>query len=311
MGIFEEESEVGEGYLTSMWYGGPGSGKTYTCLSIATALGPTAIVDTERGSEPYRPVFRNPDGSAFKIARTRSCSDVVDRVIPEALEAGVKCLIIDQISSMWEDRKDQYIYREFQKQSKAWRFIEQNGKLPFQAWSFVKGEYKKMIRALLSAPMHVFIIGRLAEEFEVAPSGEPVKVGERAEAEKNTQHEPSILVRMEYDKKKKKHYAWVEKDRWGCIQGEVFTNPTIEMLKPVLDKLGSIHKPLPEPDVPETVSATCTGAQAKLISVIAKKGGRGEEQIARVLEGLSKEEAAQLINELTLGKFERFDERSR
>lgn len=304
MGIFDDSGVVEQGFMKVMIYGGPGAGKTCTALKVCTAIGKTAIVDTERGTEPFRTMFYNPDGSPFSVVRTRAPYAVVDDVIPEALKLEFKCLIVDQATTIWDDAKDQYILKEYEKQSKAWQFIDKNGKLPFQAWTFIKKPFRTMIRELLNAPMHVFILSRLADEYEILSSGEPKKLGERADAEKNTQYEPATLIKMEYDKKTKKHLAWCEKDRWGVLEGQVCENPDVEFFRPILAKLGPVHGKLPEPAVVDTeVVEGPKSAQIILIRKLAEKGGVTSERVEEVLSRISREEAAKLINQFTLGDF--------
>ncbi|MCH7535612.1 MAG: AAA family ATPase, partial [Bacteroidetes bacterium] len=308
MGLIEVRSEVQEAYFKGIFYGGPGSGKTFTALTIATKLGKTAIVDTERGVEPYVDVFNNPDGSPLGVVSTRSAKVIYKEVIPEAVRDGYKCLIVDQVSTIWEDSKDQYIYREFEKQSKAWKYIERNGKPPFQGWSFIKGPFRRMIRELMSTPMHVFILSRLADEFKVTPEGEPIKVGEVAATEKNTMYEPSVRVKMQYDKVKKEWLAYVETDKWRELAGKIFVNPTIEMIKPILKRLGKVHAKQPEPEIQEVdgsediIIKPNTG-QEKLISVLAKKGGIPHIAVEKFLEKCTREEASQAVNEMTVGNY--------
>jgi len=312
--LFDDSGEVQQAYLKVLIYGGSGAGKTYTALQVATALGKTGIVDTERGSEPYRPIFKNPDGTPFSVAPTRSCKVVVTQAIPEAIKKEYACLIVDQVSTMWDDLKDQYILQEWRKQSKAWYFIEKNGKLPFQAWSFIKGPFRKMIRELLDAPMHVFIVARGMDEFQVSQDGgEPLKTGERPEGEKNTKFEPPIMVKMEGDVKKKKWAAFVEKDKWRAIEGQVFINPTAEMFAPVLAKLGSVHGAIPAPaeeealDIGEVATVGAGPDQLLLIRKLAEKGGVANDVVEKRLTNISRVEAAEIVNRVTLNDWSVFE----
>ena len=292
-----------QAYLKVGLYGGPGSGKTFTALQCATRLGSTAVIDTERGSDFYAKVF------SFKIIHAVSVSEVTEGVV-EAVEKNFQCLIIDQMTHIWEDVQEEYIAGEHEKMSKAWAFIEKNDQIPFQGWRRIKKPYKKLIHLLIDAPLHVFILGRLAIEYEVT-GGEPKKIGERMDAEKNTPYEPHILIKMEYVKKRKLWYAYIEKDRSGTIQGEMFTNPDGTMLDLVLAKLGKLQGELPQgkEDTAEGTSGDGNQAEAsqmKLIRVLARKGGIKDEVTEGKLEGLTRIQAAQLVNDMTLGKFKFF-----
>lgn len=308
MGVFDKKGEVEQAFLKVLFYGGTGSGKTFTALSVATSLGRSAVVDTERGTEPYRGQFLDPEGEPFLVARTRNATRIVEEVIPEAVKEGVRCLVVDEISTIWDDLKDQYIFREYQKQSKAWFSIEKNGKLPFQAWSFIKSPYRKMIRELLNAPLHVFLVARGVDEFEIGKDGNPVKIGEKVEAEKSTQFAPAVLVKMEWARKKKQWLALVEKDRWQCLTGQVFTNPDGTMFDPILAKLGKVHGSVPEPEFEEVPLAKGeegpTSGQVKLLLLLGRKAGLEEEKVERALKGVGRVRAAALINEMTVGKYD-------
>lgn len=304
---FDESGETQQKYFKGMIYGGPGAGKTTTSLKIATAKRKTLIIDTERGSEPFRDEYRNPDGTPFLVGRTRSCEEVYKEAIPYALKQKCEFIILDQISSLWEDEKDSYIVKEYNKQSKAWSFIERNGKPPFQAWSQIKRPYRRMIRELLNAPIHVMIVARSSDEFKV--SGEEItKVGEKAASEKDTPYEVAVLIKMEFLKEKKAWYALVEKDKWTTLAGEVFKNPTYSDFEPIfnkIEKVGKSHGALPELNVPEETASpsSYTEAQAKILSMLIKKGGYGEDKLEKLLTSLSTEAAASVINEMTVGDY--------
>lgn len=296
-----EEATSEHAFIKVALYGGPGSGKTFTALQWATALGKTALLDTERGSDFYAADFK------FLVLHTRKVQEAIDAV-QEAVAKDCKCIIVDQLTHLWEAAQEEYIAREHEKMSKAWYAIEKNGSIPWTAWRSIKKPYKKLLRELLNAPMHVFLLGRLATEYEVS-GGEPKKVGERMDTERNTPYEPHILIKLELQHKKK-HVAWVEKDRSGTIQGKVVTDPGLEMLMPVIKKLnlgipqGAVPIPIEDESSVSIVDAgTASSAQQKLIRTMAKKGGFKEKKIASFLETLSREEAGEVINRMTKKDF--------
>ena len=300
-----ERATTEQAFLKIGMYGGPGAGKTFTALKCATALGRTALLDTERGSDFYAADF------SFDVFHTKEISRASE-VLREAVDQKYDCLIVDQITHYWESAQEEYIAGEHEKMSKAWAAIEKNQQIPFQGWRFIKRPYKRFIHELISAPIHVFMLGRLAIEYEVSGSGEPKKVGERMDAEKATPYEPHVLIKMEFMRKTKKWMAYIEKDRSGTIQGELFTNPGIEMLEPVLAKLGKVHKGVPEgkEDTAEGTFGTRDDAepsQLKLIRVLAKKGGIDNEVVEEKLKSLTRPAAAVLVNDMTVGNNKFFE----
>jgi len=106
--LFSDADETETGYLKVGFYGGPGSGKTYTALKIATAIGKTYLIDTELGSEAYKRLFKCPDGSSFKVLHTRNLEEAMAG-INEAVKAGGEVLVVDQVTTLWEMAQEGYI----------------------------------------------------------------------------------------------------------------------------------------------------------------------------------------------------------
>ncbi len=307
MGLLVEATAISTAFLKVGIYGGPASGKTVTALKIATAIGKTAIIDTGREIEPLKHAFTNPDGTPFLVASTVRSNEVIE-VIDECRTASVRCLILDNISTIWDEVQQAYLYAEYQKASKVWRHYAENGAIPFQSWKTIKKPYRQMLRRLLDAPLHVFILARQSIEYEIGAGGEPQRVGDKMDAERNTAYEPQVLIRMEWPKRQRDRIAIVERDRWRLIEGTQMRNPDVGLLKPVLAKLGDIHAPLP----PSVVDAPInmggprpTGAQEKLLRVCAQRGGIPDGAIDAILPTLTPEVAGQLINEMTAGNYDR------
>lgn len=287
-------------------YGGPGSGKTLTSLKCATTLGKTAVVDTEHGSDFYATDFD------FTVEHTKSLN-TAQEVLNTCIAEQYAALIIDQMTHIWEARQEEYIAEEHEKMSKMYGTFERTGNLPWTAWKGIKKPWRKFVQNLLNAPLHVFMLGRVSVDYEQLPDGSPRKVGERMNAEKDLPYEPHILIKMEFQAKGKKNYAYIEKDRSNTIMGQVFEKPGIEMFEPVLRKLGKIQAPLPEgkEDVSKETFGFITGdepdpSQLKLIDVLVRKGGIDEELVKGVVKGLNRVAAGLLINQMTRGDYSAF-----
>lgn len=312
-----EEAENDMGYAKVGIYGGPGSGKTLTALRICYRLvgDNFGVIDTERGCGPYsvkkgeasRP---EDDKYRFVVAHTKDV-DTARSALANAVKAGLGAIIVDQCSHLWDAAQEKFIAIEHQKRSKVWQQIETNGKIPFTAWGKIKRPYKKFIAEAIDAPLHVFLLGRLGIDYDLA-GGAPVKTGESFRAEKDTPYEPHMLIKMEFDKLKKKWWAYVEKDRTGTLQGALFENPDGSVLDPMIASLGIAHQPLPQGvednDEMRVEDMGPTPTQRKLIHVLGGKGGKSNEEIEAYIGKLTTEQAGKVINRLTLKDYTVFDD---
>jgi hypothetical protein len=221
-------------------YGPAGSGKTYTTLMQATGLAKAcgkriAYIDTERGTDFYTETFD------FDCIYTRSLAEVLEAIAElDPKTHGV--IVIDSISHLW----DAAIAAYEGKLTKA-------ETIPMQAWGKIKKPYKDLIRWLMDAPFHVFILGRQKNVFENTSDGQMIKVGVDMRAEGETSYEPHICARMEAkksekDSSKSTYFAIYEKDRTGKLAGQTFANPsfkTIECILPLLNGEGQAQSENP------------------------------------------------------------------
>ncbi len=308
-----ERATVEQAYTKSGWYGDTGSGKTKTSLMIAKELckhtkyvngnpeeehnGKIAMIATERAMDFYAEEFE------FYPARVSNVEEALE-ALEGIIEEKYSVVIVDQVSTLWESAQDSYIKEEHDKMSRAWEVIEKSGNVPFQGWKKIKKPYKKFIKMLMDAPIHVFLLGRIKTEYEM--NGEKIKkVGECMDSEKSTPYEPHIFVKMEFQKRKGGlHLALVEKDHSGTIQGQVFENPDGHMFDLILKKLGKIQGETPKlveddnkmgiEDIPVRES------QIKILKSLAKKK---DIDIGDKVSALSSDLAAELINKMTLGDY--------
>lgn len=309
-----EDASMGQAKAKIGMYGGTGSGKTWTALQQATKYGQTAMISTERGADFYVNKFK------FKNAFTTSCEEALE-LVDKAVKAKMDCLIVDQLTHFWESAQNEFIAREHLKGSKTWAQIERNQQIPWTAWGRIKRPYKKFIHTLMDAPLHVWMLSRLAIEYKMGKDDEPVKTGERMATEKDTPYEPHILVKLEFQPKggqggKPIWYALVEKDRSQLLQGQLFSsleaNPGFtNILDPMFALLGKEQQPSPEVPYDESDKSMeeigPTAVQRKLLEVLAKKGGVDGAKVESIIQLLSTEEAGQVINILTAGDYSLFE----
>jgi hypothetical protein len=228
-------------------FGPSGCGKTFTTLLIAEGLAKQsgkriAFVDTERGTDFYVQAVpdRQVHPGAFDIDAiyTRSLTEVLAECRKlDPAEHGV--IIIDSMTHLWESAIAAYRGKR-----------NGAGQIPFQAWGGIKKPYKDLMHVLINSPMHVFILGRQANEWgEDEATGETVMTGWKMRAEGETAYEPHILIRMESvrpraGKRVLKHEvatptAFIEKDRTGILQGRLIEWPNFDnVARPLLGLLG-------------------------------------------------------------------------
>ena len=222
-------------------YGPAGKGKTFTSLLIAEGLAKkmgkrVAYFDSERGTDFYCQTVPDravhPEAFDFDAIYSKSIVEVLDAV--RTIDTNLYgVLVIDSISHIWDACIAAYKGKRTSIDS-----------IPMHAWGEIKKPYKELMSLILSAPMHVIICGRQANEFGKDDStGELTKVGVKMRAEGETQYEPHITIRMDDTRATKGKgadiLAIVEKDRTGVLAGKIIVNPTFDsLIKPILPLLG-------------------------------------------------------------------------
>lgn len=243
------KAEPQQGYLKMSLYGPPGSGKTFSTLLFAEGLAEKdgkriAYVDTERGTDFYAkeaPRDTHPAAFDFDCLYTTSLAEVLDAVKqldPELY--GV--VVIDSISHLWDAAIAAYEGKKTKIDS-----------IPMHAWGSIKKPYKELIRWLMDAPFHVFILGRQKNLFETDDKDQLKKVGVGMRAEGETEYEPHICARMEARKDEKNsaistYFALFEKDRTGVLAGRTYANPSFSIFTPVMPLLNGQQAQSQDPD---------------------------------------------------------------
>lgn len=151
MSMFRKASKA-QAKLRMALSGPPGSGKTYTALTIAKELGSSiALVDTERGSsEKYAE-----DVASFDVVQleTFSIKNYIT-AIQGAAHEHFDVLIIDSLSHAWMGEGG--VMDEIDKRG---------GK--FDAWRHVTPQQRKLIDTILGYPGHVIITMRSKVDYQV------------------------------------------------------------------------------------------------------------------------------------------------
>jgi len=194
-------------YLKIAVYGPPGVGKTWFGLTFPSP----AVIDLEGGTDFYADRFQ------FSVMDTKSFAEVLSAV--EFLETGqhdFKTLVIDPITIIWSSLQDGRLEFKTKDVSKAAAGEEASN---FNAldWGQLKRFYSLLMTKLVNLNMHVVMVGRQKDEYDIKKNGEMNKTGVKIDGEKSTLYLPDICFRLDVDKVGKR-LAIIEKDRSGTFQ---------------------------------------------------------------------------------------------
>lgn len=183
-------------------YGEPGTGKTWFGLM---AEGRKAVIDTENGTDFYGTHFD------FDVVKTRLYSEVVKALdYIEANPNKYDVLVIDPITNIYQVLKDAgqlSAERRARRRNKS----EDDVSLTFRDWGIIKNKYNSLISRLCNLPCHVVITGWLKDVYE-GQGDNMRKVGSRLDADKKTEYQPDVIIRLEVDQHGNR-YGVIEKDR--------------------------------------------------------------------------------------------------
>ena len=247
--------------------GPPGSGKTMTALRVARALvgpnGKVAVVDTEHGSaSKYAATPKHPaDGKERFDFDTLNIKDNYDprqvaELIEAAHEAGYDVLIFDSFTHFWNGPGGflEQVDAEAKRQAAASRnqYAKPDG---HSAWKAVDPIYKRMVQAILGAPLHVIITMRAKMDHERREENgrtKIVKLGIANEMRDNFPYELDVEGMMTMD-----NDLVIGKTRCSALRGQVIPTPGKELaatLKEWLDD-GAPAAPYEPPRPPRTTCA--------------------------------------------------------
>lgn len=249
--------------------GPAGSGKTFTGLSVATALGgPVAYVDTEHGSaSKYAHTDRcgsagpkgcsDPSHFEFDVEEPASFDprDLID-FIDEAVKRGYKVICIDSLSHYWMGPNGELDLVD----ATAKRDTRGNS---FAAWKTVTPIHNSLVDKILSAPIHVIVSMRtktewVVEKDEKTGKSVPRKIGLAPIMRDGIEFEFDVCGDLDQD-----NNFTVTKSRCSALAGKVINRPGKGMAASLSAWLGSgpdLHTTLIENAGPENGSgSTPTG----------------------------------------------------
>lgn len=232
--------------------GASGSGKTTAALTLANALGRTAVIDTERGSASlYSDRF---DFDVLNLDPPYSPQRYIE-AIEAAGAAGYDSLVIDSITHEWTGVGG---CLDLQRQL--------GGR--FQDWNKVSPLHQRFIDAMLSSPCHVLATCRTKQAYSMDEKGKVTKSGTDPQQRDGMDFEFTVVWRLT-----PAHLAVAEKDRTRIFDcnDQVIDGSTAEKLKAWL-----------RGDAPDRMTPSLPTAQEALVA----KAGANAAVIAQYLQGL-------------------------
>lgn len=204
--------------------GPAGSGKTYTALRFAHALGGRiALIDTERGSAS-KYTGEAPDGIPWAfdtVNLTQFSPERYTEAIMAAGRYGYNVLVIDSLSHAWEGVGGALELK--QKAGESW-----------SAWRNVTPIHNRMIDAILQAQLHVITTMRSRMEYmpETDDRGKITgvrKIGMSPIQRPGMEYEFDLVCDMDWS-----HILTVSKSRCSAVADLKIERPGPEFMQPVI-----------------------------------------------------------------------------
>jgi DNA polymerase III delta prime subunit len=204
--------------------GPSGSGKTYTALALATSLGSTAVVDTERGSASK---YAGINGWEFATLAPQSFSPVsLVEALAAASSGGFECVVVDSLSHYWMGVDG--MLEQVDRRAK--------GGNNFSGWKEARPDERRMIDALVSFPGHVIVTLRVKTEYVIEDNERgkkvPRKVGLKPEQRDGIEYEFDVVGEMDLD-----NTLTVSKSRIPTLSGAVVQHPGGDLAETIRDWL--------------------------------------------------------------------------
>lgn len=188
-----QEAKNTMAYFKCGIFGFQGSGKTFTATDLATgvckATGITklAYFDTETGSDFMLKKLREGGFTVFQV-KSRAFSDLLGTI--KECESENSFLIIDSLTHVWRDLMSSYD-----------RKFNRNGRLQFQDWALIKGEWQLYADLFVNSKAHIIACGRAGYDYDYDinedGSKDLVKTGTKFKAEGEFGFEPSLVIEMQ------------------------------------------------------------------------------------------------------------------
>ncbi|HZU01561.1 MAG TPA: ATP-binding protein [Ktedonobacteraceae bacterium] len=249
--------------------GPAGAGKTWTALTIATALADgkgVALVDTEHGSAAkYADVF---EFDTLELDNFHPNYYIT--AIHEAEEAGYAVLVIDSLSHAWSgvggvlDEKDKIARQKY-------------GNNTFSAWNDATKLQNALVQAILGSKIHIIATVRskmdyVLEKNEQTGKQMPRKVGLAPVQRDDLAYEFDVFTTMEVD-----NTMIVDKSRCPALAGAVIAKPDAKVaaiLKSWLSGAPAPEQVTPLHEVPSEPISPPQSEQLRSLIIRAKQRAR-------------------------------------
>lgn len=229
--------------------GPAGSGKTFSALRIATALGGRiALIDTEHGSaNKYADRFQFDQQALASFHPLQYVT-----AIEEAAAASYDVLIIDSASHEWNGLDGCLeLVDKFQAKYKGNQHA---------AWKDVTPLHNRFIEAILAAPLHVIVTFRSKMDYIQIDSGngkrEVRKVGMAPITREGAEYELDIVGELDLQ-----HRMVITKSRCDALADQIIDRPGEEFAAVVKTWLSDGGAPPPPPCTDEQLKAMWQAAQ--------------------------------------------------
>ena len=227
------------GSLLRLAIAGPsGAGKTYTALTLATALadgGEVAVIDTERGSaSKYADLFTF-DTQELESFHPQNYINAIH----EAEQAGYAVLVIDSLSHAWNGPGG--LLEQVENITKR----SKNGS-SFNAWGEATPLQNRLIDAITRSKLHIICTMRTKTEYVIEPNSygksAPRKVATTPVQRQDVEYEFDVYGDMDID-----NTLIVHKSRCSELAGAVIAKPDRQVAEVLKRWLAG--EPAPEPPI--------------------------------------------------------------
>lgn len=210
--MFEDSSAKRKTFLKIACFGDGGSGKTKFLLSFQDA-GTVCVVDTERGTDPYRLKYK------FKVKYTNRWKQLAEILDWLERNPGIyTTFAIDSLTVFYQDLVNEMV--EFVKNRRGHEVLSQS------EWSIIKRRWARFLNRLVDLPMHVVLSMRERDEYEETTNAKGEEVRKKTgnhymDADKQTKYIFDIVLRAftEENRKEKtsKFFVRVDKTRYDWL----------------------------------------------------------------------------------------------
>lgn len=211
------------------------SGKTWQALTLANALGKTAVIDTENGSaSKYADLF------GFDVINlTNHHPDEYGKMLDAAASAGYDAVVIDSLTHAWE--ATQRLVDD--------EVIRTRGN-SFQIWGKVGQVYNRLMQRIIQSPIHVVATMRSKTEYVLEENDRgkkvPRKIGLAPQVRAGAEYEFDVVLECDHE-----NNVWATKSRCPSLNGQTWKKPKDEIAS-VLKAWLSDGAPVPVQTPPTT-----------------------------------------------------------